>query len=712
MASSVALNAQTQIGNPGFEDWESVDGGTEPTNWNGFLTADGSLTTFSENQMAVSTDVRPGSAGTKSVRIWSRSVIGIVANGNMTLGRIRMGSTSPSSSSNYNRSVVSDANYSEAITDKPDSIVFWVKFKPNGHNQNARMSAIIHNNNDYRDPEDAGSAAYVVGKASVNFPSTSNQWVRKSIPFSYSGPSTDARYLLLTFTTNETPGGGASNDEIWIDDVELIYVPKPTFTTSSSTVCAGSTINFTNTSTQFPTTYSWSFPGGSPSTSTAANPSVMYATAGTYDVTLTATNQWGSKTVTFTNHIAVNQVPNPAFNYSASSFCTNVSNPTPSSLAAGNFTVSSPGLVFANASTGEINLSASSVGTYTITKATLGACSTTATATVNIFQGADASFSYPTNTICSLGGDQTPTVTETGGTFSSTPTGLVFANAATGVIDVANSTNGTYTISHIRAGACPDTFLTVVTLTDTPVATFNYSKSAFCANESNPQPVFTTGANAGVFSSTSGLSINSNTGIIDLSTSTSGAYVVTNDIAAIGVCPSATHTFNIQINALPSVNLTITNPIVCSNSNPFQLSGGTPAGGTYTGAGVLFNIFNPATVSQGDVSVITYTYTDGATNCINTATGLITVDACLSIEDLDAKDAVVVFPNPTKDILTIENAKNGTIYTIISLAGQIIEKGELNTNSHKIDLSTVQNGLYLLQLQHGENLETIRVVKQ
>ncbi|NNC85546.1 MAG: PKD domain-containing protein [Bacteroidia bacterium] len=65
-------------------------------------------------------------------------------------------------------------------------------------------------------------------------------------------------------------------------------------------VCVGTTFNFTDASWGGPiTTRTWSFPGGTPATSTAANPSVSYSTPGQYDVTLTVTNSAGtdSKTI-------------------------------------------------------------------------------------------------------------------------------------------------------------------------------------------------------------------------------------------------------------------------------------------------------------------------------------------------------------------------------------------------------------------------------
>lgn len=86
--------------------------------------------------------------------------------------------------------------------------------------------------------------------------------------------------------------------------------PVADFSTSGSRVCEGGTISFNDYSYNFastaPVTYSWSFPGGTPSTSTDQNPVVTYNTAGTYDVILTTTNVNGSHTTTRTNAVKVN----------------------------------------------------------------------------------------------------------------------------------------------------------------------------------------------------------------------------------------------------------------------------------------------------------------------------------------------------------------------------------------------------------------------
>jgi len=217
---------QAQIGNGDMEAWETVASDQEPVNWNSFLTAGGSLSSFAVNQIASSTDVRPGTTGTLSCKIWSRNVFTIVANGNVTLGKINMGSTTATSTSNYNASVTADAAFSEAMADAPDSLVFWAKFTPVSGGDIARVKATLHDSYDYRDPEDAASMTHVVATAVLNYPTTNGSWKRFSIPFNYSGPATGNTHILLTFTTNEVAGGGSGNDEVLIDDVELIYNPS------------------------------------------------------------------------------------------------------------------------------------------------------------------------------------------------------------------------------------------------------------------------------------------------------------------------------------------------------------------------------------------------------------------------------------------------------------------------------------------------------
>lgn len=83
-------------------------------------------------------------------------------------------------------------------------------------------------------------------------------------------------------------------------------VPQPYFATSSERVCAGSSVTFTDLSyNATATSWNWSFPGGTPSTSTDQNPIVTYANPGVYPVTLVSGNTAGNRSLTVQNTVTV-----------------------------------------------------------------------------------------------------------------------------------------------------------------------------------------------------------------------------------------------------------------------------------------------------------------------------------------------------------------------------------------------------------------------
>jgi PKD repeat protein len=85
-----------------------------------------------------------------------------------------------------------------------------------------------------------------------------------------------------------------------------ISAPVAAFMANVTTIAPGGSVNFTDQSQNTPTSWSWSFAGGTPSTSTSQNPSnIVYSNAGTYSVTLTATNAQGNNSLTKTNYINV-----------------------------------------------------------------------------------------------------------------------------------------------------------------------------------------------------------------------------------------------------------------------------------------------------------------------------------------------------------------------------------------------------------------------
>ena len=86
--------------------------------------------------------------------------------------------------------------------------------------------------------------------------------------------------------------------------------PEVSFTSSPATVCVGLPFTFEST-TPGPVGLAWDFGDGA--TSTLTSPQHIYATSGTFDVTLTATSALNSCTTSLTQQVTVNATPVAAF---------------------------------------------------------------------------------------------------------------------------------------------------------------------------------------------------------------------------------------------------------------------------------------------------------------------------------------------------------------------------------------------------------------
>jgi len=104
-------------------------------------------------------------------------------------------------------------------------------------------------------------------------------------------------------TATNTAGSNSFTQTNYITVSPAVVTPVAGFTGTPTSGTAPLTVTFTDSSINTPTSWSWNFGDGS--TSTIQNPSHTYMGAGTYTVSLTATNTAGSHTITRTNYITV-----------------------------------------------------------------------------------------------------------------------------------------------------------------------------------------------------------------------------------------------------------------------------------------------------------------------------------------------------------------------------------------------------------------------
>lgn len=231
-----------QMPNSDFETWS--DKNKAPRHWHGFESVIGSLSdrAYSETKLVSSNNVRPGSKGVTSAVVTSTKVFTVIANGTMTNGRLAAGSMWATNSANHSETNLSstdvDANgdpFATPMYAKPDSVKFWMRFtqaKAQARDPLAAFNAVITDGTYYQDPEDKNSTYN--NKVAVAAPNkadmTVGDWRLVSCPFDYASYATngaEAKAILLTVSTNATPGKGSySNgvaDSVYVDDLELVY---------------------------------------------------------------------------------------------------------------------------------------------------------------------------------------------------------------------------------------------------------------------------------------------------------------------------------------------------------------------------------------------------------------------------------------------------------------------------------------------------------
>lgn len=222
------LSAQNQINNSGFEQWEGEGKSLKPVGWNTMNTADGSYSwVVDKGQVERSTDVRIGSSGKSSARIYSSSVLGVVVNGNLTTGRVHMGSMKAASADNNNSTRTKEKGFHHLFSGMPDSMTIWVKNDCIDKTQNAYIHAIIHDEFDYSEPATKLCEGHLVGDVLIISKNTNGAWVRKSVPFKYYNKNlTGQKYILVAIGTNQIAGKGDKKDAMLLDDILMIYNPK------------------------------------------------------------------------------------------------------------------------------------------------------------------------------------------------------------------------------------------------------------------------------------------------------------------------------------------------------------------------------------------------------------------------------------------------------------------------------------------------------
>ena len=373
---------------------------------------------------------------------------------------------------------------------------------------------------------------------------------------------------------------------------------------------------------------------------------------------------------------------------------------------------------------GGINIAGATLNCYNISSVSLsdagnydvvisGTCTppvTSATVSLTVNTAPAITVQPSPQTFCVPGGTATFSVTATG-------SGLTYQwnKGGTNLVDggnISGALTSTLTISPVSFADTAFNYYVKVSGTCIPAATSNNaalsiaplsvsataSSSTICAGSS----CTLTGNGATTYSWMPG-SLTGTTVIVTPLVSTT--YTV---IGTSGSC-SDTNTTLIMVQALPSVSLSTFNPdTVCNHSSPFALPAGTPAGGTYTGAGVSAGMFDPNMAGLGLHNII---YTITVSGCSNSDTSAVFVDICAGIPMNDYNSEIEIYPNPSTGTIyfRFENLPGEVNdFSIRNILGEKVFSGKTNS-SGLISSIHLERGIFFMELK-GVKSRAVKII--
>ena len=313
---------------------------------------------------------------------------------------------------------------------------------------------------------------------------------------------------------------------------------------------------------------------------------------------------------------SVHEPPTVNFSGLSSAICINEGTVTLTGNYAPGGTFSGDGITDNGDGTATFNPVSTTAGSHSITYSyTIAAgCSNSISQTVLVNDAPTVSFSGLSADYCIDAGAVTLTGVPAGGTFMGAEiSGDSFNPAAVGA-------GGPYTVtySYTDGNGCTNSSSQPVTVNALPLVSFTGLSSAYCIDAA---AVTLIGIPAG--GTFSGAEISGNI-FNPASVGVGGPYSVTYSYTDVNGCSNSSSQ-SVTVNALPVVSFTGLSSSYCINADAVTLTG-TPTGGTFSGAEISGNIFNPASVGIGGPYSVTYSYTDG-NGCSNSISQPVTVNA-------------------------------------------------------------------------------------
>jgi hypothetical protein len=262
-------------------------------------------------------------------------------------------------------------------------------------------------------------------------------------------------------------------------------------------------------------------------------------------------------------------------------------------------------------------------------------------------------------------------------------------NFSTDTISVSPAASSTYTVTATDVNGC--SIIDSATVTVNALPSLTVSGDTICEGSTGTLSAGGSGISyAWDPGSFSGQTISDS----PFSTTT---YTVTS--TDVNNCTSSS-TVTMVVDPLPSVSVS-SQGTHCLDDAPFTLTGGSPAGGIYSGAGISGTTLTPTAAGNG-THTVTYMYTD-ANGCSASDSSTVIINPCTGIISNTSETGVTIYPNPFHESATLSVHKTAPLqnatFTLYDITGKIVlQMVNLTSTTISIDRNTLESGVYFYTL--------------
>jgi PKD repeat protein len=510
----------------------------------------------------------------------------------------------------------------------------------------------------------------------------------------FTAVNTGTSPVTAVITVTATVSGCTSNPVTYTITVNPI--PLSTYTQSANQCLVGNSFNFLNTGSTG--TYSWTFAGGTPATSTVNNPSgVTFTTAGTHAIAHTVTSAGCSSTSNTTVTVFAN--PTAQATSTTSTACgasTGTITIGATTGGTGPYTYSVNGSGF----TATTSYTGFGAGSYPVIVQDVNGCQFSTTAVISNSTGPTAQAASVVNSTCGASNGVINLGTTTGGTgpYTFSVNGSAFTTTTT----YSGLAAGSYTVIVKDAGGCM------------------YTTTVTVGNNAGPTAIVTTTGNS---------NCGGNDGTITLGTVTGGTGPFTYSVDGSASTTTTSYT-GFAAGTYPVI-VTDANGCTFSTTATVSNTGTTPAtpvitqsGSTLTSSSATGNQWyldgNPIPGATGQ----TYTFTSNGTYTV-----IVTTGGCSSassapevITNVGIGEAeynpygLLIYPNPNDGhfiVSFVSASYDNYKVEIVNALGQLIFRDDLKdfSGTYKKEMTVVEygQGIYTISLTNSKN-ETVKKI--